>query len=89
MPTFAIGVYEYVVTITNGQTSTVVTPVDASDGEIITITTDGGSSQVVATGVASSACTLDVDDVTEIVVKITHATKAPKTYTFHCAVLAG
>ena len=88
MPTFAIGTYEYVVTITNAEVSTVVTPVDASDGEIITITTDGGSSQVVATGEASSACTLDVDDVTEIVVTITHATKAPKTYTFHCAVLA-
>jgi predicted secreted protein len=88
MPTFAIGTYEYVVTITNGQTSTVITPVDASDGEIITIVTDGAGSQVVATGEASSACTLDVDDVTEIVITISHATKASKVYTFHCAVLA-
>lgn len=88
MPAFAIGLYEYVVTITAGQTSTVVTPVDASSGEIITITTDGGSSQVVATGEASSACTLDVDDVTEIVVTISHATKSSKVYVFHCAVLA-
>lgn len=88
MPTFAIGVYDYVVTITAGKTSTVVTPVDESSGEIITITTDGGSSQVVATGEASSACVLDVDDVTKIVVTISHATKAPKVYTFNCAVLA-
>lgn len=88
MPVFAIGLYEYVVTITAGQTSTVITPVDATSGEVITITTDGGSSQIVATGEASSACTLDVDDVTEIVITISHATKASKTYTFHCAVLA-
>jgi hypothetical protein len=88
MPAFAIGLYEYVVTITAGQTATIVTPVDATGGEIITITTDGANSQVVATGVASSACTLDVDDVTDIVVTISHATKAPKVYTFHCAVLA-
>ena len=88
MPTFAIGLYEYVVTITASETVTIVTPVDASDGEIITITTDGGSSQVVATGVASTACTLDVDDITEIVVTISHATKSSKVYTFHCAVLA-
>ena len=89
MPAFAIGVYRYVVTITAGQTSTIITPVDASDGEIITIYTDGGSAQVVATGVASSACTLDVDDTTVITIVISHASKASKTYTFNCAVLAG
>jgi hypothetical protein len=88
MPAFAIGTFEYVVTILASETSTVITPVDASDGEIITIVTDGAGSQVVATGEASSACTLDVDDVTEIVVTISHATKAPKVYKFHCAVLA-
>ena len=88
MPTFAIGVYRYVVTITAGQTSTVITPVDASDGEIITIYTDGGSAQVVASGTASSACSLDVDDTTVITIVISHASKASKTYTFNCAVLA-
>lgn len=89
MPTFAIGVYEYVVTITAGQTSTVVTPVDATSGEIITITTDGANAQVVATGEASSACTLDVDDVTQIVATITKTGYAPKSYYFNCVVLAG
>jgi len=88
MPAFAIGVYRYVVTITAGQTSTVITPVDASDGEIITIYTDGGSAQVVASGAASSPCTLDVDDTTVITVVISHATKTSKTYTFNLAVLA-
>lgn len=88
MPSFAIGTYEYVVTITAGQTSTVVTPVDETSGEIITITTDGGSSQVVATGEASSACTLDVDDVTKIVVTISKAGYQSKQYVFNCAVLA-
>lgn len=92
MPSFAIGKYgaatPYVVTITAGQTSTVVTPVDATSGEVITITTDGAGSQVVATGEASSACTLDVDDVTQIVVTITKTGYAPKAYYFNCAVLA-
>lgn len=88
MPAFAIGVYRYVVTITAEETSTVITPVDASEGEIITIYTDGGSPQVVTSGEASSACTLDVDDTTVITVVISHATKASKTYTFNCAVLA-
>lgn len=88
MPAFAIGTFEYVVTITAAEVSTIVTPTDASAGEIITITTDGAASQVVATGQPSTACVLDVDDVTEIVVTISHATKAPKKYTFHCAVLA-
>jgi hypothetical protein len=92
MPTFAIGRYgaanPYVVTITAGQTATIITPVDATGGEVITITTDGGSSQVVATGVASSACTLDVDDVTIIVVTISKPNFASKEYHFHCAVLA-
>lgn len=88
MPAFAIGTFEYVVTITAGQTSTVITPVDATSGEVITITTDGAASQVVATGEASSACVLDVDDITEIVVTITKPNYAPKVYKFHCAVLA-
>lgn len=88
MPSFAIGTFDYVVTITAGQTSTVVTPVDNTAGEIITITTDGAGSQVVATGEASSACVLDVDDVTKIVVTISKANYAPKVYTFNCAVLA-
>lgn len=88
MPSFAIGTFEYVVTIQNGQTATVVTPVDSTSGEVITITTDGGSSQVVATGEASTPCTLDVDDITEIVVTISATGKASKVYTFHCAVLA-
>lgn len=87
MPTFAIGEFEYVVTITNGQTSTVVTPVDASAGEIITITANG-TSQTVATGEASSAIAVASDAITDIVIVISHASKASKTYTFHCAVLA-
>ena len=72
-----------------GQTATIVTPVDATSGEVITITTDGANAQVVATGVASSACALDVDDVTEIVVTISKTGCSSKVYTFHCAVLAG
>ena len=87
MPAFAIGTFEYVVTITNGQTSTVITPVDASAGEIITITS-GGVSQTVATGEASSAVAVAADEMTDIVIVISHASKASKTYTFHCAVLA-
>lgn len=87
MPAFAIGTYEYVVTITNGQTSTVVTPVDATSGEVITITS-GGASQVVATGVASSAIALSASEMTDIVITISKTACAPKTYTFHCAVLA-
>jgi hypothetical protein len=93
MPAFAIGRYgasnPYVVTITALETATVITPVDSTSGEVITITTDGGSSQVVATGQASSPCTLDVDDVTIIVVTISKTNYAPKEYHFHCAVLAG
>jgi hypothetical protein len=92
MPTFAIGRYgidnPYVVTIIALETDTVITPVDATEGEVITITTDGGSSQVVATGEASSACTLDVDDVTQIVVTISKTNYASKSYYFNCAVLA-
>lgn len=92
MPAFAIGRYgesnPYVVTITAEETETVVTPVDATSGEVITITTDGGSSQVVATGEASTACVLDVDDVTQIVVTISKTGCAPKAYYFNCVVLA-
>ena len=92
MPTFAIGTYgkdhPYVVTITNSETETVVTPVDATEGEVITITTDGGSSQIVATGQPSSPCILDVDDVTIICVTISKTNYASKSYYFHCAVLA-
>lgn len=92
MPAFAIGRYgadnPYVVTITNGETSTVITPVDATSGEVITIVTDGAGSQVVATGEASSACTLDTDDVTQIVVTISKTGYASKSYYFNCVVLA-
>ena len=87
MPSFAIGTYEYLVTITNGQTSTVITPVDATSGEVITITANGAS-QTVATGEASSAIALSASAITEIVITISHATKASKVYTFRCAVLA-
>ena len=87
MPAFAIGTYEYVVTITNGQTSTIITPVDATSGEVITITANGVS-QTVATGVASSAIPVAADEMTDIVVVISKTACAPKTYTFHCAVLA-
>jgi hypothetical protein len=92
MPTFAIGRYgitnPYNVNITALETATVITPVDATSGEVITITTDGGSSQVVPTGTASAACTLDVDDVTQIVVTITKSGYTSKAYYFNCAVLA-
>lgn len=88
MPTFAIGTFTYVVTITNGQTSTVITPVDATSGEVITITAPNGTSQVVATGEASSAIAIaaDVDNV--ITITISKTNYASKVYTFHCAVLA-
>ena len=87
MPTFAIGTYEYVITHTNGESSTIVTPVDATDGEVITITANGVS-QVVTTGEASTAITLSATAITDIVVVISKTACAPKTYTFHCAVLA-
>jgi hypothetical protein len=87
MPTFAIGTYEYVVTITNAETSTVVTPVDETSGEVITITANGAS-QVVTTGEASTAIALSASAMTDIVVTISKTNYAPKTYTFHCAVLA-
>lgn len=89
MPTFDIATFTYVVTITNGHTSTVITPVDTSDGEIITITAPDGTTQTVATGVASSAIAIASDENNVIKITISHATKAPKTYTFNCAVLAG
>jgi hypothetical protein len=92
MPTFAIGRYgkdnPYVVTITAGQTATVVTPTDATSGEIITIETDGAASQVVPTGQPSTACVLDVDDVTQIKVTISKPGYISKEYYFNCAVLA-
>lgn len=87
MPAFAIGKYEYVVTIANGQTETIITPVDATAGEIITITANGAS-QVVATGFAATAITLSATEITDVSIVISHASKAPKTYLFHCAVLA-
>jgi hypothetical protein len=87
MPSFAIGTYEYVVTITNGQTSTVITPVDATSGEVITITANGVS-QTVTTGEASSAIAVAADDITDIVITISKAACVSKVYTFHCAVLA-
>ncbi len=87
MPAFGIAAFEYVVTITNGQTTTVITPVDASGGEIITITANGAS-QVVTTGNPSTAIAVSAVAITDIVIVISHATKASKTYTFHCAVLA-
>lgn len=87
MPSFAIGTYEYVVTITHGETSTIVTPVDATSGEVITITANGAS-QTVATGEASSAIAVSASAMTDIIIVISHASKAAKTYTFHCAVLA-
>jgi len=88
MPTFAIGTYEYAVTITNGETSTIVTPVDGTSGEVITITGPDGTSQVVATGVASSAITIASDELNDITIVISKTNYAPKTYVFHCAVLA-
>jgi len=87
MPSFAIGTYEYVVTITHGESSTIITPVDATSGEIITITANGAS-QTVTTGNASSAITLSASAITDIVIVISKTGYASKTYTFHCAVLA-
>ena len=88
MPTFAIGTYSYVVTITNGQTSTVITPVDATSGEVITITAPDGTTQTVATGVASSAITIAADEENVITITITKTGYSSKVYTFRCAVLA-
>jgi predicted secreted protein len=87
MPTFDIAEFEYVVTITHGETSTIITPVDGTSGEIITITANGVS-QTVATGVASSAIALTADEINDIVITISKAGTASKVYTFHCAVLA-
>ncbi|MCK9518049.1 MAG: hypothetical protein M0R74_03315 [Dehalococcoidia bacterium] len=87
LPTFDIATFDYVITITNAQTSTVVTPTDSTAGEVITITANGAS-QVVKTGEASSAIPLDADEMTDIVVTISATGKAPKVYTFHCVILA-
>jgi hypothetical protein len=92
MPAFAIGTYDtddpYAVTITHGETSTIITPVDATEGEVITITGPDGTSQVVATGVASSAITIASDELNTITITISKTNYAPKVYVFHCAVLA-
>ena len=88
MPTFAIGTFDYMVTITNGQTETVVTPVDATSGEVITITDSNGGSQIVATTVDASAIAVASDEVTTITVTISKTAYAPKVYVFRCAVLA-
>jgi len=88
MPAFAIGTYDYAVTITNGETSTVITPVDAISGEVITITAPDGTTQTVASGVASSAIALSSNALNVITVTISKANCAPKAYTFRCAVLA-
>lgn len=85
-PAFAIGTYEYIITHTNGETATVITPVDATSGEVITITANGVS-QVVATGQPSTAIALSATEITEIVVTISKTACAPKNYYFHCAVL--
>ena len=87
MPTFAIGTFEYVVTITNGTASCAFTPVDSTSGEVITITANGAS-QVVNTGAASTEITLSATATTDVVVVISATNKAPKTYKFHLAVLA-
>ena len=87
MPAFAIGTYEYVVTVTNGTATCTFTPVDATSGEVITITANGAA-QVVATGAASTAITLSATAMTDVVVTISATDKASKTYKFHLAVLA-
>jgi len=88
MPAFAIDTFDYAVTITNGETSTVITPVDATSGEVITITAPNGTTQVVATGEASSAIAIAADALNTITITISKANYAPKVYTFRCAVLA-
>ena len=80
MPTFAIGTYEYVVTIANGESATIITPTDSTAGEVITITANGVS-QVVTSGAAATEIALDSTKMTDIVVTISAANKAPKVYT--------
>lgn len=87
MPAFDIAKYEYVVTITHGTASCTFTPVDATSGEVITITANGAS-QTVATGAASTAITLSATAMTDVTVTISATDKASKTYKFHLAVLA-
>lgn len=87
MPAFAIGKYEYAVTITNGQTATIITPTDSTSGEVITITANGVS-QVVTSGAAATAIALSATELTDVSIVISAANKAPKTYLFHLAVLA-
>ena len=87
MPAFNIAKYEYVVTITNAQTQTIITPTDSTSGEVITITANGAS-QVVTSGNPSTAIALSSTALTDIDVVISATGKTPKTYTFHCAVLA-
>ena len=87
MPAFAIGTYEYVVTITHGTATCTFTPTDGTVGETITITANGAT-QTVATGAASTAITLSDTAMTDVTVTISAADKASKTYKFHLAVLA-
>lgn len=86
-PAFDNAKYEYVVAITASETSTVVTPTDATAGEIITITANGVS-QTVSSGVASSEIALSATGMTDIVITVSKAGYVPKTYTFHCFVLS-
>lgn len=75
-PAFAIGTFDYVVTVLTGVTSVTVTPTAAQG--VITV-----NDAVVTSGQASGAITLGAaGSVTLIEVVVTETGKAPKTYIF-------
>lgn len=77
-PVFAAATYEYVAEGAGDATTTVT--VTAASADTITVTFEG-SSQEVATGVASSAITLNVDGRSVITVVVAETGKVSKTYT--------
>jgi len=75
-PVFNTNTLEYVATVLTGVSSVTFTPTAVSG--VITV-----NDSVVATGQASSAITLGAaGSITPVVVKVTEANKAPKTYKF-------
>lgn len=79
-PTFAIGTFDYVATVLTAVASVTFTPTSAAG--TITITANGISQTVVSTN-ASSAIALAIG-VNTVVMVISEANKAPKTYTVRC-----
>lgn len=78
-PTFAIGTFDYVATILNAVAGITFTPTSAAG--TITLTAPNGAAQNITSTQASSTIAMAVG-VNTVVIVISEANKAPKTYTF-------